>query len=197
MITLQFGRYANFVGSHYWNLQQEYINRPSPQEQDIYHSVMFRQEQSRLEEKYIPRVICVDLKQQLISKYTPSQSDKPSLSVESVESTWSGKAQKYENHVLSTCTSEPPHDQIEESTMEQHNTSQTSSQSDQEDRSKQYITPPLDLDTLFNNWPDFLTVKYNSKSMIELPYLGSYSDFDFYYQGFNILQETENVGFKF
>jgi hypothetical protein len=27
IITLQFGHYANFVGSHYWNIQDELISR--------------------------------------------------------------------------------------------------------------------------------------------------------------------------
>ncbi len=26
LITLQFGDYSNFVGTHYWNFQEEYLN---------------------------------------------------------------------------------------------------------------------------------------------------------------------------
>uniref|UniRef100_A0A1B6G8Y2 Protein misato n=1 Tax=Cuerna arida TaxID=1464854 RepID=A0A1B6G8Y2_9HEMI len=63
IITLQFGHYSNFIGTHWWNCQEagfEYIpDTPS----EINHDVLFREGQtSRGEVTYTPRLLLVDLK---------------------------------------------------------------------------------------------------------------------------------------
>jgi hypothetical protein len=66
LLTLQFGSYANFVGTHYWN-QQQSLYTPFPEtireDVDIDHRVLFRQgiSQNNLE-TFTPRVIIVDSK---------------------------------------------------------------------------------------------------------------------------------------
>jgi len=66
MITLQCGNYSNFVGSHFWNLQESsfvYGTNKSEQESEIDHDVLYREGLTTQKEiTYTPRLITVDLK---------------------------------------------------------------------------------------------------------------------------------------
>ncbi|XP_060861222.1 protein misato isoform X1 [Metopolophium dirhodum] len=64
IITLQFGHYSNFIGTHFWNLQEasftyEENNKPL----EICHDVLYREGVNlKGEVTYTPRMLCVDLK---------------------------------------------------------------------------------------------------------------------------------------
>lgn len=66
IITLQCGNYSNFVGSHFWNIQESsfvYGNNKSDQESEIDHDVLYREGLTTQKEiTYTPRLITVDLK---------------------------------------------------------------------------------------------------------------------------------------
>ena len=44
IVTLQCGTYANYIGAHYWNLQEEYIQaNQNVQQMEINADMLFRQ----------------------------------------------------------------------------------------------------------------------------------------------------------
>ncbi|XP_050432328.1 protein misato [Adelges cooleyi] len=63
-ITLQFGNYSNFIGTHFWNLQEASFsydeNIPKPLE--VCHDVLYREGSNLMGEvTFTPRLLCVDL----------------------------------------------------------------------------------------------------------------------------------------
>ncbi|XP_028650892.1 protein misato homolog 1 [Erpetoichthys calabaricus] len=66
VITLQLGHYANFVGTHWWNLQDAslcYDISPEETPSEIFSDVLFRQGQTHSgQTTYTPRLIAFDLK---------------------------------------------------------------------------------------------------------------------------------------
>ena len=61
VITLQFGSYSNYVGSHYWNLQQKALYN-DPEEADNLNLFRYSSTQHG---KLFPRTICFDIKSSL------------------------------------------------------------------------------------------------------------------------------------
>ncbi|XP_044735638.1 protein misato [Chrysoperla carnea] len=62
IISLQFGHYSNFVGTHFWNLQEKSFSYTTP-ELEINHDVLYREGLNhRNEVTYTPRLLLVDLK---------------------------------------------------------------------------------------------------------------------------------------
>uniref|UniRef100_A0A336MF26 CSON015024 protein n=1 Tax=Culicoides sonorensis TaxID=179676 RepID=A0A336MF26_CULSO len=64
IITLQFGNYANYCGTHWWNIQEAQFNYdPLADPSDINHDVLFREGQTfKGETTFTPRMLLVDLK---------------------------------------------------------------------------------------------------------------------------------------
>ncbi len=65
VVTVQVGHYANYVGAHFWNLQEaNFVFDPTRSKaNDICHDVLFREGRNlQGQETYTPRVVCVDLK---------------------------------------------------------------------------------------------------------------------------------------
>ncbi|XP_035232960.1 protein misato homolog 1-like isoform X2 [Stegodyphus dumicola] len=70
VVTIQAGQYANFVGCHWWNMQESsFCYTPDKSiPLDINHDVMFRQGLNlQREDTYTPRLVLVDLKTNLVS----------------------------------------------------------------------------------------------------------------------------------
>ncbi|XP_060066372.1 protein misato homolog 1-like [Ylistrum balloti] len=65
-VTLQIGHYSNFVGAHWWNIQEStfiYDPKLAPAQKDIDHDVLFREGKNlRGEVTYTPRLVALDLK---------------------------------------------------------------------------------------------------------------------------------------
>ncbi|XP_068229967.1 protein misato homolog 1 [Palaemon carinicauda] len=92
VITLQVGHYANFVGTHWWNLQEASFVYDSPASTDINHDFLFREGITlQRQETYTPRLISIDFKSNLHtlptdgSLYSPHQ---PELSTS--QASWDG-----------------------------------------------------------------------------------------------------------
>uniref|UniRef100_A0A8D9AWZ6 Protein misato homolog 1 n=1 Tax=Cacopsylla melanoneura TaxID=428564 RepID=A0A8D9AWZ6_9HEMI len=63
IITLQFGQYSNFIGTHWWNLQEAGFDYTPDLISDINHDVLFREGLNhRKEVTFTPRMLLVDLK---------------------------------------------------------------------------------------------------------------------------------------
>lgn len=43
ILTLQFGHYANFVGTHWWNLQEQSFEYNTTTPSEINHDVLYRE----------------------------------------------------------------------------------------------------------------------------------------------------------
>ncbi|XP_063704556.1 protein misato [Culicoides brevitarsis] len=64
IITLQFGNYTNYVGTHLWNIQEAQFNYdPLAEPSDINHDVLFREGKTfKGDVTFTPRVLICDLK---------------------------------------------------------------------------------------------------------------------------------------
>ncbi|KAL5244425.1 hypothetical protein ACI65C_011835 [Semiaphis heraclei] len=64
IITLQFGHYSNFIGTHFWNLQEaSFTYEENNKSLEICHDVLYREGVNlKGEVTYTPRMLCVDLK---------------------------------------------------------------------------------------------------------------------------------------
>ena len=66
IITLQFGNFSNFVGTHYWNFHHKRLleRENSTEDNRNYITKLFRESQSSCTH-FVPRTICFDLKTKL------------------------------------------------------------------------------------------------------------------------------------
>ncbi|KAK4575083.1 mtDNA inheritance, partitioning of the mitochondrial organelle [Recurvomyces mirabilis] len=63
VITLQFGQQANYLGTHYWNIQESYFTYAGQEESPVDHDISFRPGiGANGEETYSPRTLLYDLK---------------------------------------------------------------------------------------------------------------------------------------
>ncbi|XP_071536626.1 protein misato homolog 1 isoform X2 [Panulirus ornatus] len=92
LVTLQVGHYANFVGTHWWNLQEASFIYDNTQTTDINHDFLFREGITpQRQETYTPRLLCIDVKGSLNSLstrgslYSPTRPE-PSAS----DASWDG-----------------------------------------------------------------------------------------------------------
>lgn len=63
ILTLQLGHYANYVGAHFWNLQELSFDYTGTVKTEINHDILYREGQTtKGEVTYTPRLILADLK---------------------------------------------------------------------------------------------------------------------------------------
>ena len=63
ILTLQFGHYANYVGAHFWNLQELSFDYTGTVKTEINHDILYREGQTaKSEVTYTPRLLLADLK---------------------------------------------------------------------------------------------------------------------------------------
>ncbi|XP_076658270.1 misato mitochondrial distribution and morphology regulator [Halictus rubicundus] len=63
ILTIQFGHYSNFIGTHWWNLQENNFSYDPANPTDINNDVLYREgENLQKQVTYTPRVLVVDLK---------------------------------------------------------------------------------------------------------------------------------------
>ena len=63
VVTLQLGHYANFIGTHWWNIQESSFVYSPDEEKEINHDVLWREGQNiNGEVTYTPRLVAFDLK---------------------------------------------------------------------------------------------------------------------------------------
>lgn len=43
ILTLQFGHFSNFVGAHWWNLQERSFEYDSPVPSEVNHDILYRE----------------------------------------------------------------------------------------------------------------------------------------------------------
>ncbi|XP_054006063.1 protein misato [Hylaeus anthracinus] len=63
ILTIQFGYYSNFIGTHWWNLQESNFSYDPHNPSEINHDVLYREgENLKKQVTYTPRLLIVDLK---------------------------------------------------------------------------------------------------------------------------------------
>lgn len=63
ILTLQFGHYSNYVGAHFWNIQELSFDYTGTVKTECNHDVLYREGQTANGEvTYTPRLLLVDLK---------------------------------------------------------------------------------------------------------------------------------------
>lgn len=95
IITLQVGHYANFVGTHWWNLQESSFVYDSTTPTDINHDYLFREGITpQRHQTYTPRLLIIDAKGSLgsLSRHdTLYDPIRPDISIN--EAAWEGKVE--------------------------------------------------------------------------------------------------------
>ena len=98
VITLQFGHYSNFVGTHWVNIQESSFcyDPGSSSQQEISHDVLFREGLTlRGEQTYTPRLLIFDLKGSL--RNLPRYGTLYQTSSFDNEASWSGEISVHES----------------------------------------------------------------------------------------------------
>ncbi|XP_068755236.1 protein misato homolog 1-like [Montipora capricornis] len=173
VITLQFGHYSNFVGTHWANIQESSFcyDPSSSSKKDISHDVLFREGLTlRGEQTYTPRLLIFDLKGSL--RNLPRYGTLYKTTTYGNESLWSGNVSVHE------CKPEPKNEflmDLEEELMEFQ--CDTNSVSDSETLDRPSISSfteedkrPLrdkfyNLDQDILVWSDFLGTSLHPKSI--------------------------------
>ncbi|XP_076635548.1 misato mitochondrial distribution and morphology regulator [Colletes latitarsis] len=63
ILTIQFGHYSNYIGTHWWNLQESNFSYDPHNPSEINHDVFYREgENLKKQITYTPRLLLVDLK---------------------------------------------------------------------------------------------------------------------------------------
>uniref|UniRef100_A0A1E1WV81 Misato Segment II tubulin-like domain-containing protein n=1 Tax=Pectinophora gossypiella TaxID=13191 RepID=A0A1E1WV81_PECGO len=122
ILTLQFGHYSNYVGAHFWNIQELSFDYTGTVKTEVNHDILYREGQnSKREVTYTPRLLLADLKGSL--KTLPASGGLPEDS-ESAELLWDN-VEKIEdpppakNEYLADIDSEGPSSEEKQYNLEQ------------------------------------------------------------------------------
>ncbi|KAK1136270.1 hypothetical protein K0M31_000835 [Melipona bicolor] len=64
ILTIQLGHYSNFIGTHWWNIQETNFSYDSDSPSEINHDVLYREgENLKRQVTYTPRLLLVDLRE--------------------------------------------------------------------------------------------------------------------------------------
>lgn len=63
IVTLQFGHYSNYIGAHFWNLQELSFDYTGVIKTEVNHDILYREGRTTTTEiTYTPRLLLADLK---------------------------------------------------------------------------------------------------------------------------------------
>lgn len=158
VISLQFGHYSNFVGTHFWNIQESLFNYDpnEPSQTEINNDCLFRVGKTQNgDETYTPRMLAFDLKGSL--RNLNAEGGLYSTTNHSVE--WEGGLSVHKSNI------EPKNEFQMDIDDDQISGKQSTTCSANEceaiaARSKRY-----DLDEHVTVWSDFIGTQYHPKSV--------------------------------
>ena len=169
VITLQLGHYANYVGAHFWNIQEAgfVFNNVSKEELDVNHRVLFREgTTSSGNSTFTPRLVAVDLKGALgsLPVYGDLYCDgviKPTLDAQTL---WDGevdvsKADENKNDYLKFLDEEEGGDESKEPQLEPE-------KAEHPRKSRARAKELYNLDTQVHVWSDFLRARFHPRTNI-------------------------------
>ncbi|KAI5063293.1 hypothetical protein GOP47_0021840 [Adiantum capillus-veneris] len=179
IISIQVGGYANFVGSHFWNLQDELLGLQNDDERNscfsncgVNFDVLYRTGETRQGlPTYTPRLLAIDARGSLGTvKATGSLYEQPvSLDAASVRS-WEGKVSIHvsEPHIKNEFLQSLEQEDLEWNVQEQGNVSGSSTvkSGSRESRDEHKILQHL-VDTV-QFWTDYSKVQFHPLSLFQL-----------------------------
>jgi len=175
VITLQLGHYANFVGAHYWNIQEAGFvycdgggsDVTSSRQLEVNHGVLFREGKTRHNEvTFTPRLVSVDLKNALGSlpicgdlyeKVAP-----PSADDVTAKRHWAGDVMVTKEEERGKSEYLKHLDQQEEDVIRNGRQDDGASGSGPEAS----VPTKFDLDSQVRVWSDFLRTRYHPKTNV-------------------------------
>ncbi|ORY04087.1 tubulin nucleotide-binding domain-like protein [Basidiobolus meristosporus CBS 931.73] len=174
-VTLQFGEYANFVGTHFWNTQEAYFSYEHSTNPEFEHDVLFREGKTLSGvDTYTPRLLIYDMKGGFGS--IPKVSELYGANDEDDEEIMTWLAWRVELNPTIT----PKTVNLAKYLKNKSPNSPT----------------PLQVmsDTDIENWSDFNRMYYHPRTVNEIPQISYQSElnkFDCYNNGIDIFQEFE------
>ncbi|XP_045493080.1 protein misato [Colias croceus] len=142
ILTIQLGHYSNYVGAHFWNIQELSFDYTGTVKTEVNHDILYREGQTSTGEvTYTPRLLLADLKGSLktlpatggLESATNDEGDLPWSYVEKIEDPPAEK-----NEFLSDIEAENPPDT----------------------QDKKYI-----LEDNINTWTDYLYPRFHSRTI--------------------------------
>ncbi|XP_063995599.1 protein misato [Diachasmimorpha longicaudata] len=170
IITLQLGHYANYVGAHWWNLQEGNFSYDSSNPSEINNDVFYREgENPRRQVTFTPRLLIVDLKGSL--GYLP---ERGSL-YDTVPAPGADPSHLWDPENIDTTTDDPiPKSSFIQSLEKGEKTGEEQS---------------LDLDNEITSWVDYLVPRFHPRTVNvvrEYKHKCSNSPFDVFHYGKNL-----------
>lgn len=157
VITVQVGNYSNFIGAHFWNLQEAFLQNKNVDEgpSEINYNVLYREGQNLSGEKtYKPRVVCLDLKGNISEL---QECDAVSDSVEG--HAWEGEIERYDRGP-----------ETSSSLVKEMKECQLASTTKTVDSDNQNITTNFKkLEDVNVSWLDYSLVRFHAKSLQVIP----------------------------
>ncbi|KAK5649088.1 hypothetical protein RI129_003980 [Pyrocoelia pectoralis] len=174
ILSLQFGHYSNFIGTHCWNIQERSFEYNSTTPSEINHDVLYREGLTlKGEVTFTPRLLLVDLKGSLGTLPESGNLYDPQVPPSTVD-TWGQGVEIRESDKL-------PKNALQQQ-LDMHNSLRTNS----------------NLDNAVNVWSDFLYPRFHPRTVnIIKEYMhGGESEFDVFPLGAK-LWKTEQFAEEF
>ncbi|RHZ89757.1 hypothetical protein Glove_11g74 [Diversispora epigaea] len=192
IITLQFGHYSNFVGTHYWNAQDAYFtynDSPNSPEPEIIHDIHFRTGLSQKGiETYTPRVIIYDLKGGFgqIKKMNKLYED---TTTDESDQLWNWKVETYSQMPY------PKNEFLRNLEEEEEKAFSSEPINDINDNEIDFEEKNFNLNETVKTWSDFNKIYYHPQSIYSIPefqYDDDFSPFDVFTYGKNVFSKNKN-----
>ncbi|CAG8497509.1 511_t:CDS:10 [Paraglomus occultum] len=200
IITLQFGHFTNFVGTHFWNTQEacfsysENSTEPNP---EIIHDVLFRTGVTQKGvETYTPRLLLYDLKGGLgsLNKFRLYEGEIPDTQSSDQYVTWDGRTETY---------AQEPYEQNAYLKSLEEEVEPTSNHTQMDLDIQEEEDVDYHLDDIVTTWSDYNKMYYHPKSINQINQyqLDGYIPFDVFTYGRNAFdaheKETESFDQNF
>eukprot|EP00898_Chlorokybus_atmophyticus_P008192 jgi/Chlat1/8374/Chrsp80S00638 len=191
VVTLQFGTYANFVGAHFWNIQDELLGLADQMgvEQEIDSNIVYRVgETPQGVATYTPRLVALDMRGSLGSmRAAGSLYDTSGEGSLTSTSTWTGRADVHRaepierNEFLRSLDAE-----AERATASSPHTAEAPSTSNGTEN------VAANLEASVRYWTDYLKAHLHPKTVYELPGLWhDVTSFDNFGDGLAVMSSEE------
>ncbi|KAG7201912.1 hypothetical protein KM043_004623 [Ampulex compressa] len=144
ILTIQLGYYSNFIGSHWWNLQETNFSYDPDNPSEINHDVLYREGiNPRRQVTYTPRLLLVDLKGSL--GYLSERS-----TLYETEESYANCPLLWDSENVDITREEPSPKPPFIQSLERPTTE---------------VTESLNLDQNVNTWADFLLPRFNPRTV--------------------------------
>ena len=200
VVTLQLGHFANFVGAHWWNLQESSFVYSPKEEKEINHDVLYREgENLKGEVTYTPRLVSFDLKGCL--NHLPKEGALYDIADAGDDIPWQSDitmhkmAASEKNEFLQDLEAEDKVQDVMDATDKEqcivkHDASEQPSGSSEEPL---YLTKVYSLENKIKVWSDFLRVHFHPKTnhIVEQYQHGGDIAFDVFNRGLEIYKDYD------